>query len=802
MSQTLVSLLLMMLPLSVVADDTMSSWDLNQPFGFVTRTSRTGTGDSYAYAVTGGGVKTPTETVPSGKTVITLTATDVTSDNVLKNAISNNDIVILDGKNGDFTISKQMSLSGLQNKTILGINNARLCTKWYLTDSDRAALDAANVKSASTSGGGGQLSNGKWVSEQGEYLTRSTLLGIYGNEDYQNAGVFGISGCENIIIRNLKFVGPGSVDVGGKDLISVLGQSKHIWIDHCEFTDGIDGNLDITNNTDFCTVSWCTFKYTDRSYMHQNTNLVGSSDDDGKNDDYVATYLNITFANNHWGEGCDQRMPMARSGKIHMMNNYYTCSNNKSSINARANSEFYIEGNYFADGVSVVFSQSGATAWNWVSSGTTANRIPSGKSVPSNEGTVTIPYIYTCNTTSDVPTQVGTYAGSTIFGSTQGGEIPSGGNEGEDGGSGESGEVTSGVIFMLVNTADQSVTIYAGQEIDLEDYATITGGSASITNKKGEMVTDMIGSKGFKISGSQSSYITINLNTPLKKGDVFTMTTNSWGDGGCIAYSRQDPEYDNISNQTYIFGSADEGKTSFNIYRGLGKPQIKSITITRPAALTLSAANGYTSFDEGLANVTITKTFPADAWTSLVLPFSVSESQLNDAMGEGTRVATLNKVANNTVHFTPLEPKFITANQPVLIKVASPASDNTYNFYAVTVANSSAAEATADGVKMCGVYKKTNYTALPENLYFVANGKFYDYSYLSYMSAFSAYIIPTTSSAKALSFTIDDEITGISQMENGECKMEKMAAYNLAGQRVNANAKGFVIINGKKILNK
>lgn len=768
----------------------MSSWDLNQPFGFVTRTSRTLSGDTYAYNVTGGGVKTPTETVPSGKTVKKITAIGGGSsdDNAIKNAITNNDIVILDGSNGDFTISKQLSLQS--NKTILGINNARLCTKWYLTDTDRAALDKANVKSASTSGGGGTLSNGKWVKEEGEFLTRQTLLGIYGNEDYQNAGVFSISGCENIIIRNLKFVGPGSVDVGGKDLISVQGGSKHIWIDHCEFTDGIDGNVDITNNADFCTVSWCTFKYTDRSYMHQNTNLVGGDDSDGKNDDYEATYLNITFANNHWGEGCDQRMPMARSGKIHMLNNYYTCSNNKSSINARADSEFYIEGNYFADGVSVVFSQSGATAWNWVSSGNTANRIPSGLSTPSNEGTVTIPYTYTCNATSDVPTQVGTYAGSTIFGSTQGGEIPSGGETGEGGNTGEGGEVTSGVFFTLVNTADQSVTIYAGQEIDLEDYATITGGSASITNKKSQTVTDMIGSKGFKISGSQSSYITINLNTPLKKGDVFTMTTNSWGDGGCIAYSRQDPEYDNISNQTYIFGDADEGKTSFNIYRGLSKPQIKTITITRPAALALSAAKDYTSFDEGLKNVTFTKTFPKDAWTSLTLPFSVTESQLKDAMGEGTTVATLDRVVNNTVVFTPQETQSITANQPVLIKVASPAADNTYTFYAVNVENSSSAEASADGVKMCGVYKKTNYTALPESLYFVAGGKFYDYSYLSYMSPFSAYIVPTTTSAKALEFVVGDEATGINSINNERIIMDNYKMVN--------NGKVVIIKNGKK----
>lgn len=54
-------------------------------------------------------------------------------------------------------------------------------------------------------------------------------------------------------------------------------------------------------------------------------------------------------------------------------------------------------------------------------------------------------------------------------------------------------------------------------------------------------------------------------------------------------------------------------------------------------------------------------------------------------------------------------------------------------------------------------------------------------------------------SAKFLTMSFDDEVSGIS---NVTTNVENNAAYNLAGQRVNANAKGIVIINGKKYLNK
>ena len=121
----------------------------------------------------------------------------------------------------------------------------------------KAALDKANVKSLSSSSGtGGTLSNGKTVDEKREQVTRQTLIDLTGdsNESYRNAGIFKISGGSNIIIRNLKFVGPGPCDVGGEDLIDCTG-TTHLWVDHCEFTDGQDGNFDITNSADFVTVS-------------------------------------------------------------------------------------------------------------------------------------------------------------------------------------------------------------------------------------------------------------------------------------------------------------------------------------------------------------------------------------------------------------------------------------------------------------------------------------------------------------------------------------------------------------------
>ena len=382
---------------AIAADDNQS-----KPFGFCTVSSRTDA--TSTYNITGGGCYT--YPVPEGITSVTvLKSNGQDMKGTIQNAIKQYDVIILDGSEGDFIVSSNIGFER-GNKTLLGINNARLCTKWHVTDEIKAALDKAGVPKMSTSGNGGTLSNGSTVKEEAEFNTRQIIINLTGDksEGYRKSGILSVSGKENVIIRNITFVGPGSVDVGGNDLISFTGV-KHCWVDHCEFIDGMDGNFDITNSSDFNTISWCIFRYTDRSYMHQNTNLIGSSDSE------ATGYLNTTFAFNWWGTGCKQRMPMARAGKIHMLNNYFSCTSSSNCINPRKNSEFLIEGNYFEKGVKNYYSQSGAVAVTWADN----NYVAETKKHSSMGTTVTVPYTYTVTAASEVPALVQEGAGATLF---------------------------------------------------------------------------------------------------------------------------------------------------------------------------------------------------------------------------------------------------------------------------------------------------------------------------------------------------------------------------------------------------
>lgn len=83
------------------------------------------------------------------------------------------------------------------------------------------------------------------------------------------------AGCDDIVIRNLRFDemwewddyrpngfgstgGKGNHKRNGWTLMKING-AKNVWLDHCSFGLGFDGNVDIENGSSGITMSWCEF---------------------------------------------------------------------------------------------------------------------------------------------------------------------------------------------------------------------------------------------------------------------------------------------------------------------------------------------------------------------------------------------------------------------------------------------------------------------------------------------------------------------------------------------------------------
>lgn len=179
---------------------------------------------------------------------------------------------------------------------------------------------------------------------------------------------------KNIIIRNITFEdtydcfpkwAPTDGTLGAwnalYDAIS-LRNTENVWVDHNTFRDretldklapsyfGVlfqqhDGLVDITNQSDFVTVSWNRFE------NHDKVTLIGSSDstaDRGK--------LHVTIHHNLF-DGTGQRTPRVRYGQVHVYNNYYKIINNPAYVYAWGvgiESQIYAENNYFTTDQQVV----------------------------------------------------------------------------------------------------------------------------------------------------------------------------------------------------------------------------------------------------------------------------------------------------------------------------------------------------------------------------------------------------------------------------------------------------------------
>lgn len=164
------------------------------------------------------------------------------------------------------------------------------------------------------------------------------------------SGILYVKRCTNIIFRNIKFEGPGAYDTDGNDNMTI-DQCTNVWVDHCDFQDGVDGNLDVKNQTDYVSITWCRFIYlkppipggSGGADDHRFSNLFGSSDgataDRGK--------LRITMQYCWWAQGCKERMPRVRFGKVHIVNNYFSSAGNNHCIRAGLEADLRVENNLF-----------------------------------------------------------------------------------------------------------------------------------------------------------------------------------------------------------------------------------------------------------------------------------------------------------------------------------------------------------------------------------------------------------------------------------------------------------------------
>ena len=297
-----------------------------------------------------------------------------------------------------------------------------LITKEFTTDTPCTVDNEGHIAASGT------------ASTYGEILkvgSNKTLLGVGDAAFFNRIGLV-IQTQSNIIIRNIKFTmknvpvvksgenkvlawrNGAEVILGDPDCISIQADitsaskdyGHHYWIDHCEFfnengvnKDRYDGLLDMKNNVQYTTISWCKF------HEHSKACLSGK----GNSDKYPRT---VTMHHNYFYNIQGSRLPLQRGGTYHYYNNYQEeCQD---GYDLRCGAIAYVEGCYFKNVKSPVMPSGegeGATLVDLIFDG--CRRIPTGFTdlvttkldevydIPTSS--YRPPYSYQADKASDIP---------------------------------------------------------------------------------------------------------------------------------------------------------------------------------------------------------------------------------------------------------------------------------------------------------------------------------------------------------------------------------------------------------------
>ena len=255
----------------------------------------------------------------------------------------------------------------------------------------------------------------------------------------------------------------------------------------------------------------------------------------------------------------------------------------------------------------------------------------------------------------------------------------------------------------------------------------------------------------------------------------------------------------------------------------------------------LAAAN------KGACTVTLTRTFNANIWTSLVLPISVSPSMVEDVFGEGTAIMHFNGTSGEALNLMKHYHQMIVAGTPIFIKptkaVTNPTFTNvTYGTYSYTVDDNdtwtinevgdyTAADnsvTSEDWTLKCSYTPETTSSNYYKMAYKITESSdttntFYHYSTATTMAGTRAWLQTESSTARLTSIVIGD-ISGIDELDDSESTGILNAImgndtpegcisngtgdiYSINGQLVrhasdgiDGLAKGVYIINGMKFV--
>ena len=221
-------------------------------------------------------------------------------------------------------------------------------------------------------------------------------------------------------------------------------------------------------------------------------------------------------------------------------------------------------------------------------------------------------------------------------------------------------------------------------------------------------------------------------------------------------------------------------------------------------------------------NVKVKRTIKANEWSTLCLPFDMTEAQVKTVFGNDVQLAYFvgYDVEKDGTNVTGISINFeeddlsegLSSNYPYIIKTSNDVTEFTLTAMDIEPDDiiqqtySSGKGANKKTGRFIGTYQAN--TVVPDNSLFLSSNKFWYSAGLTKMKAFRAYftlndVLTDIGSANTrVLMSFDGDITGINDAThlNANERIMKDEGYDLQGRKVENPSKGLYIINNKKVL--
>ena len=316
-------------------------------------------------------------------------------------------------------------------------------------------------------------------------------------------------------------------------------------------------------------------------------------------------------------------------------------------------------------------------------------------------------------------------------------------------------------------------------------------GDKTLTTTK----TGLTAGKVYKVTAWVRTRLSNKQTAPVKG-----ITMDAGGSSVAITGTQVGSSQLYLDNYT-VYGTADsEGTLTVN-FKVAGTNanwlSFQNLKYEEAAVTALDENSNNTIVNATDAYVTLNRSFAPEYYNSLVLPFSLTADQVTAAFGEGTTVYSYSNTDGDNINFAT-STTGIAANTPVLIKTAT--KNTSFAFPNVDIVNNATPTAAGTNWNFVGSYKAK--TVIPADAYEMFNNTLYKSNGTDsyFIKGFRAYIAPAAATSAKPMLIINGVATSIDKVITNIDKDGNL--YNLAGQRVSKNAKGIVIKNGKKVINK